>query len=272
MKVISYSIFQKCPDWEFKFYLRGLYFNVRMNRLIYPGWRTFITYDYNLPKRCVDFIWAVAVKFNCILVARSTDSVCEAMLWRMIPVLHSLDMKDGTADATHVICRDADALTTYREAQAVQEWVDSGLGFHSISDNQAHSLPMMGGMVGFKVDHFKATFPHWDSFEKMISGQDLSKRGSDQDFMMKHIYPKAKGNMVGHFFKGCREVVKITRQTAESQIPGVSSKLWESNLCPAFIGAAGVNEMETLRFFKRFDKNDYSEFEKQFPQICHWVA
>jgi hypothetical protein len=129
----------------------------------------------------------------------------------------------------------------------------------------------MGGMVGFKVDHFKATFPHWDSFEKMISGQDLSKRGSDQDFMMKHIYPKAKGNMMGHFFKGCREVVKITRQTADCQLPGVSPKLWESNLCPAFIGAAGVNEMETIRFLKRFDKNDYSDFEKQFPDICHWA-
>lgn len=260
MKVISYSIFGDPASFEFPFYLRGLYFNARMNRLIYPDWQTwvFTTEDlYDEHQRCFS-----GPLFSHIHLLPEKP-LCESMLWRMRPLFQS--------DVTHVICRDADAITTYKEAQAVQEWIDSGLGFHGITDNPAHSLPMMGGMVGFKVDHFNAEFPQWTSFEDMIKGHDLSKRGSDQDFMMKKIYPFAKPNMMGHFFDGCKEKVRITKYTVGNQIPGVDSKLWESNLTCRHIGSPGVVEMETLRFFQRFDKTDYSEFEKQFPEIFYWT-
>lgn len=264
MKVISYSIFGDPVSFEFPFYLRGLYFNARMNKLIYPGWETVAVVSESVLGKYLPLLKALPVEY---IYSLPDAPLCESMLWRMWPILWS----DCYPQATHVICRDADAITTYKEAQAVQEWVDSGLGFHGITDNPAHSLPMMGGMVGFKVDHFKQTFPQWTSFEQMIKGQDLSKRGSDQDFMMKKIYPFAKDNMMGHFFEGCREKVKITNHVAGKQIPGVDPKLWESNLCARMIGAPGVVEMETLRFFQRFDKTDYSEFERQFPDIFYWA-
>lgn len=262
MKVISYSLFGDQDSFEFPFYLRGLYFNVRMNRLIYPGWETCIMISESIKEKVMPFLLKLPIRFISVM---PDAPLCEAMLWRMKPIF----WKDEVV--THVICRDADAITTYKEAQAVQEWVDSGLGFHGITDNPAHSLPMMGGMVGFRVDHFRQTFPQWTSFEEMIKGHDLSKRGSDQDFMMKKIYPFAKDNMMGHFFDGCRENVKITKHTAGKQIPGVDSKLWESNLTCRHIGSPGVVDFETLRFFKRFDKMDYSAFEKEFPEICYWV-
>lgn len=260
MKVISYSIFGDPDSFEFPFYLRGLYFNARMNRLIYPGWETWITAEESIYKQYKSFF--LKGPFRRITVFDDAP-LCESMLWRMYPLYDR--------EVTHVICRDADAITTYKEAQAVQEWVDSGLGFHGITDNPAHSLPMMGGMVGFKVDHFKAEFPQWTSFEQMIKGHDLSKRGSDQDFMMKKIYPFAKPDMMGHFFEGCKEKVKITKYTAGNQIPGVDPKLWESNLTCRHIGSPGVVDFETLRFFHRFDKTDYSEFERQFPEIFYWA-
>jgi hypothetical protein len=266
MKVISYSIFDKTAEpFELGFYLRGLYFNARMNRLIYkdPTWMTCVHVGESLFDRHTKFFEELEKYLYVRTFLQSDAPICESMLWRMRPIFYE--------NCSHIICRDADAITTYKEAQAVQQWVDSGLGFHGITDNPAHSLPMMGGMVGFKVDHFKAEFPQWTSFEEMIKGQDLSKRGSDQDFMMKKIYPFVKTNMMGHFFDGCKEKVKITHHTTGNVIPGVDSRLWESNLTCRHIGSPGVVEMETLRFFKRFDKTDYSEFEKQFPDIFYWA-
>lgn len=260
MKVISFSLFGDPSSFEFPFYLRGLYFNARMNRLIYPEWKTWVFVEDSVFQRHREFLEAIPVD---IIAPLDKAPLCISMLWRMYPIF-----EDGIS---HVICRDADAITTYREAQAVQEWVDSGLGFHGITDNPAHGLPMMGGMVGFRVDHFKATFPEWTSFEEMIKGHDLSKRGSDQDFMMKKIYPKAKDNMMGHFFDGCREKVKITTRSVQSQIPGVDPRLWESGLTCRHIGSPGVVDFETLRFFQRFDKTDYSEFEREFKEICYWA-
>jgi hypothetical protein len=271
MKAISYSIFKAdCQPFEFMAYMRGLYFNARMNKLIYPEWQTMAFVSSEVLEKYYNFF--VGLKMVHIFESDNNDPLCKGMLRRMEPVFLSIDPSDGFHDTiTHVICRDADAITTYKEAQAVQEWIDSGLGFHGITDNPAHGLPMMGGMVGFKVDHFKQTFPEWTSFEQMIKGHDLSQRGSDQDFMMKKIYPKAKDNMMGHFFDGCREKVKITTRTVQSQIPGVDPKLWESGLTCRHIGSPGVVDLEVLRFFSRFNKSaEYDDFEKQFPEICYW--
>jgi hypothetical protein len=126
-------------------------------------------------------------------------------------------------------------------------------------------------MIGIKPEAIRYLFPKTKDFTGFIKGVDLSTRGSDQYFMMRHIYPKAQEMMMGHFFEGCRERVFFTKNSVTGQIPGVESKLWESNLTCRHIGSAGVVEMETLRFFKRFDKTDYSEFEKEHSEILYWA-
>jgi len=267
MKVIAYSIFSApCEKFEFMSYLRGIYFNWRMNNLIYPGWKMYVTISRSIQNSEYNSFF-LNLKANGVWVDLHEDAVlCRSMLERMYPVIMS-----ESVGITHVICRDADAITTYKEAQAVQEWIDSGLGFHSITDNQAHSLPMMGGMIGFRTDIFRQLFPQWKSLDYMTKRWNLTQRGSDQQLLMADIYPKAKDNMIGHFFQGCSEKVKILRTSVSNQILGVDPKLWESNLTCRHIGSAGVVDMEVLRFFKRFDKTDYSEFEKEHSDICYWA-
>ena len=264
MKVISYSIFGDPASFEFPFYMRGLYFNARMNKLIYPEWRTAVAVEISVFEKYQSFFSALEQKFRALPFVMRPAPLCESMLWRMAPIFYY--------DTSHVICRDADAITTYKEAQAVQEWIDSGLGFHGITDNPAHTLPLMGGMCGFRVDHFKQTFPEYDTFEKLVAGSDLKNHGSDQNLLMKKIYPKAKGNLLVHSFSGYNRTdeVKLVRQSANGIVAGVSPKLWESNLTCRHIGSPGVVDFETLRFFKRFDKTDYSDFEKEFKDICYW--
>lgn len=270
MKYISYSLFGNPDSFEFKWYLRGVYFNIRMNALLYPGWTTNVNietkiwYKYETLFKSLTSIIPWSVKFHDVAPK------CTSMLWRLSEMFEG-DYSNPQWNATHIICRDADAITTYREAQAVQEWVDSGLGFHGITDDPAHTIPIMGGMCGFRVDHFKQTFPEYDTFEKLLGKDNLKDHGSDQNLLMKKIYPKAKGNMMGHFFQGCKEQVKITKHSVSSQIPGVSPKLWESNLCARMIGSPGVVDFELLRFFKRFDNNPkFDAFERQFPDIMYW--
>lgn len=262
MKVISYSLFGDPNSFEFPFYLRGIYFNARMNTLLYPAWETYI-HDDGHPS-VLHFFSEMRHVLKVSVIPNNYKDRCTSMLWRLKPLFYN--------GVTHVIARDADAITTYREAQAVQEWVDSGLGFHGITDDPAHTIPIMGGLCGFRVDHFKQTFPEYDTFEKLVSGSDLRNHGSDQNLLMSKIYPKAKSNMMGHFFQGCKEQVKITKHSVSKQIPGVSPKLWESNLTCRMIGSPGVVDFELLRFFNRFDNQQkYSDFEKQFPEIFYWA-
>lgn len=250
MKVISYSIFRApCEKFEFMAYMRGLYFNARMNRLIYPDWETWIhveesvynehaTYFQRMPIHRIEFL--------------PSAPLCESMLWRMRPLF-----VDGV---THVLCRDADAITTYREAQLVNTWMFSADAVHAILDNPSHD-GLMGGMIGVKPNFIKNYFGTW---EGMINGYDLTKRGSDQNLLNQRLLPKIKNTVMFSVATG-------NTGTAWPKVPHIDQALWESNLTCRHIGSAGVVDLELLRFFKRFDKTDYSEFEKEHSDIMYWA-
>ena len=268
MKIISYALFGDPNSFEFPFYLRGIYFNARMNKLLYPGWDTWVHTTHTIRSDYKEFFDGLMDIANVGISLGNEAPKCEAMLWRMIPLF----TPKAVALPTHVICRDADAITTYREAQAVQEWVNSDLGFHGITDDPAHTIPILGGMCGFKTDVFHTTFPEYNTFAKLVAGANLKDHGSDQNLLMKKIWPKAQRNMMGHFFQGCKVDVAKVRNSVSNQIPGVDPKLWESNLTCRMIGSPGVVDFELLRFFKRFNPNPaFDEFERKFPQIMYWV-
>jgi hypothetical protein len=249
MKLITYSLFNgKKERFEKLSYIRGFYFNVRMNRLIYPEWRTHLNIDQATYSEYKSFFDSFGIIIN---VMPYTPDLCEGMLWRMKPIWMPF--------VTHVLCRDADAITTYREAQLVSFWESSNDTVHAILDNPAHG-GLMGGMVGFKTEYFKKIFHSW---EEMVIGSRLSTHGSDQNLLNGKVLPKVKDKVIWSNATGLDG-------NAWPKVPGIDPRLWESNLTCRHIGSAGVVEMETLRFFKRFDKTDYSEFEKEHSDICYW--
>jgi hypothetical protein len=171
-------------------------------------------------------------------------------------------------DVSHILCRDADAITTYREALTVQEWLESGKRCHAINDNRAHG-GLMGGMVGFDTAWFKACMEA-SSWEGLISSWDLTQRGSDQNWMNQKVLYRIKDEL---YFSGSYTANHhIPDQYSQAQLPQVDPKLWESNLISSFIGAPGFNEMEALRFFKRFEKEPtkYVQIENEYPKLFHW--
>lgn len=257
MKLISYSLFNApCEQFEKMCYLRGFYWNARMNNLIYPDWRTHLEVQriiYDEFKELFD--WLVENNNLSLTINEESPALCEGMLWRMKPI--------WTQDVSHVLCRDADAITTYKEAQYIQDWLESGIAVSSIHDNPAHG-GLMGGMVGFDTASFKA-LTGLNCFNDMIANHDLSQRGSDQHLLNGQILSQISHvvNTYGRDFEMGKQLKKL---------PLVDVRLWESNLTCRHIGSAGVVEMETIRFFKRFDEYQwkFDVIEKQFPKIFHW--
>jgi hypothetical protein len=260
-KILSYSLFGDPSSFEFGFYLRGVYFNARMNRILYPGFITNVFYDERLENDYFGFFEGIKDILGDSFYHREvgqSNKRCEAMLWRMIPLFST---------TTHVICRDLDSVSTYREANCVYDWLQSGLPYHAINDNDAHA-GLMGGMVGFRSEDFKRD-TGYTYFEQMIQGQDLKKHGSDQNFMNKHIHPKIKDGLFMHKLKG--QGIEAKRIETRTPTGFVNQKLWVSDLISRYIGSAGVIDFELLRFFKSFDDNPkFDEFEKKFKNICYW--
>ena len=265
MKLICHSLFDhsSAEPFEKRSYLRGFYFNLRMNLMLMPDWRTHLEVDeatYN--EYSVLFNW-LKENANLNLQVNPNDTqLCRMMLWRLKPIF--------LQDVSHVLCRDTDSLTTYREALVTQAWLESGKKCCALNDNRAHS-GMMGGMVGFDTAWIKACM-EVNSWDQLVSGWDLSQRGSDQHLLNQKFLPRIKDDL--YFAGSYTSGIKIPDAYSQEPLPQVDPKLWESNLCISFIGAAGFNEFETIRFFKRFDIENWkwAAIENQYPKLFHWRA
>lgn len=263
-KLICYALFDaEKENFERLAYVRGFYFNARMNNLIYPDWRTHVELDKVVYTRYQGlFDWLRANNNLSMHINDTSPELCEGMLWRFKPLF--------TIDVSRILCRDADSITTYREAQCVQEWIQSDLGAHAINDNPAHG-GLMGGMVGFDSAKLKARMK-WNAWDQVIKGGNFSQHGSDQNYMNRVVHPKISGDLFMHNLAGAGCQAARTSTSASSPLPQVNKALWESDLTCRHIGSAGVVELETLRFFKRFDVENwkYEPIEREYPKLFPW--
>lgn len=292
MKAISYSLFgygkARNPScFDFSSYLRGLMLCLRFNRLIYPEWQTILETDqttYNANKNIFEPLEKSGVLI--IEINRDNAALCEAMLWRLRPIYRT--------DVTHLLCRDLDSPSVYREAQAVQHWMSHHTkAIHAITDSVSHDIALLGGMIGMNCGDFRhrtSTYLFKDLMDLCLI--DLSVKGSDQTFLNQTIYPffghKGSDSITQHYFKGhgntflsdyhtciCwREAVAVGHKrechlNVELSIP---QELEDSNDCVQHIGSAGYNETATMRWINKH-KNEFKdliEIEKQYPNIFYW--
>lgn len=262
MRVISYSLFGDPSSFEFNWYLRGAYFNIRMNRILLPEFHTIIHTTPELIEKYYSF-WQGLGQLNKKLTIQEQDNNpqrCEGMLWRMIPLFEeSIEL---------VLCRDLDSVITYREALCIYEWLSRKEAFHAINDNSSHAA-LMGGLTAFKSNEFRQA-TKYKSFAEMIKGLDLSQHGSDQNFLNKSVLPKISNNLLLHKLSGagCTASTTLTRVPPSGPI---DKKLWTSDLVSRYIGTAGVIEFELMRFFRSMDPDPKCDsFEKLFPTLFYW--
>lgn len=293
MKCISYSLFgyglkkQLDPNgFAFPSFMRGFMINVRLARLLFPDWQIVLHTD-RLTYDAFDVLFdnaGIDVKIE------NPAPLCLAMLWRMKPIFEKKDDED-VWKYTHVICRDTDSPLTYRDAQAVQYWINRDKAVHAITDSVSHNLPMLGGMIGFRPDYFTERVGQtWEDMMAMGNGIDFKRKGSDQTFLNNYIYPKfatpGSDSITQHYFLGhgktflsdfrtctCPSTVGHDSHCINNTELPLHASLIESNSICGHIGAAGWYETATFKFLRKFKHRyeDLYELEQNYPDIFGWV-
>lgn len=290
MKVIVYSLFgaerARHPDsFDFASYLRGLMINIRMNRLLFKDWKISLQTDHATYAEWGKLFDKIGIEVE---VHQNNVPLTLAMLWRMRPIF---EFKDGYPKYEYVLCRDLDSPPTYREAQAVKYWMDRDKAAHAINDSVSHTIPMLGGMIGFRPRYFydMVGVRTWrDLINKSL--EDWERKGSDQTFLNKVVYPcfaqQGKESIVQHAFKGlpntflseyktcqCDSVVGHASNCPNNTEVDLHYDLSESNNVCGHIGASGFYSTALFRFLRKYkDKfEDLIEIEKQWPIVFNWT-
>lgn len=287
---ISYSLFgynreRYANCFDFSSYLRGVHLNIRFNRIIYPGWKTILNLDhatYNSPyKKIID--WHISKGYLEINICPDNEKLCKAMLWRLKPIF---DYDHPNFRYTHILCRDLDSIATYREAQMVQQWMEENKTIHCITDSVSHNIPMLGGMCGFMPGYFNGRMGlqkdpqyKWDELLAMADDIDYSRKGSDQDFLNRVVYPKCSESSTEHFIKGMPHNLAEGNgrhySVSNVDVVGVDRKYEQTNLLAGHCGASGFYEAPTMKFLYWEDpyKEDYAELEtmEEFRHIFYWA-
>jgi hypothetical protein len=290
MKAISYSLFgydraRHKDCFDFNSYLRGLHICIRFNRILYPEWVNVLNIDsntYNSPYKPI-FDWHVSKGWLKLNICPDNEPLCKAMLWRLKTVFSYVH---PNWEYTHVICRDLDSISTYRESQMVEQWVREDKTIHCITDSVSHTIPMMGGLVGFRPGYLndrlqlasRSLEKIWDNLIALAPDIDFKRKGSDQDFMNRVIYPKCSDHATEHFIKGMPHNLiegNGRHYLVDKDITIlVDPKFEETNLLAGHAGAAGFYEAPTMKFLHYSDPfmNEYQELESmpEFAQIFYW--
>lgn len=272
-KVISYSLFgynkpkqQNC--FIFNDYLRGLVLNIRLARLLYPDWVVRVHVDHETNEGLKHIFERLPIE----VIVLNPEPLTKAMLWRMLPIFDR--------NVEYVICRDLDSPLTYREAQAVHQWVNSECVVHTITDSVSHGIPMLGGMIGFWAKYFTdyTKISSWKVFSSIGITLNFNVKGTDQDLLNRFIYPyfanPKKSSIMQHYVLGMPNTFLPNYFNHIPDIDiGLPLELKESNDTCGHIGAAGYYVPPMMNFMhKHRDKfNDIREVEKDYPEIFYWT-
>ena len=163
-----------------KKYLAGAIENARLVRHIYPGWTLRFYVDSSVPEAVIQQLRQLKADVRMMSDAEGMYG----LFWRFLAA-------DDPGFARWMV-RDADSRLSYRERRAVDEWIDSGLPFHTMRDHPGHRRPIMGcafgGVRGALVN-----------MEKIIAAWPTKGKYADDESMLAEvIYPLVKESMLVH--------------------------------------------------------------------------
>lgn len=179
MNAVSFAL--HLPDSERADYLQKcLPKSIASARRTYPEATIILHHDSTVPKEFllladVTQRWPLALDVSC-------------MFWRFATV--------GSSDYDAVLVRDADSICGAREGAAVADWLESGLGFHTMHDHIAHTARVMGGMWGARRDAFPYDFQHLVRW--WIKHKGPFDYDADQWFLSRYVWPYAERNGIHH--------------------------------------------------------------------------
>jgi hypothetical protein len=175
MRIVSFSLWGSNP-----LYCRGILDNLDILPKFYPGWQCFVFVCVGTPEVFVNDIQ----KSGGTVIMTVPQGKWSGLFHRFYPAA------DPTVE--RFISRDTDSRFTTREVCAVNEWIESGLPFHIMRDHRHHDIQILGGMwgcVGGFIPNIINLINEWPEHDK---------KGTDQFFLRKEIWPLAKNCHIAH--------------------------------------------------------------------------
>ncbi|CAL4107631.1 unnamed protein product [Meganyctiphanes norvegica] len=143
-QVVAYSLFGKFPNE----YSDAIHLQAESIKELYPGWVMRVYHDLDLTLETMQ-------RWMCDLECRYPHlDFCDI---NNLPVLGDISSTAGSSWRVAVMgdllvhqyaVRDLDSPIFQREADAVQEWIESKQCYHLMHDNHAHRAPVLAGLWG----------------------------------------------------------------------------------------------------------------------------
>ena len=177
-QVISFSLYGK----EMRF-LVGAIKNAELAQRFFPGFTVRYYYGKSVPKWVISTL-LVFPHVELIKVDDTENSI--ARTWRFMACT------DKNVDV--VLSRDVDARLSLREAEAHQEFMESGFNFHIIRDHPiGHQYLISAGMFAMK------TAAYGDLMHKELLAHEFNDEYmADQNFLNHKIYPQIAHDCLFH--------------------------------------------------------------------------
>lgn len=258
-KVATYALFgNHVTHGTRQFYWDHLPALVRAHHNFYPDWelRIYVDSTYHEDRSRV---LRAYVKTDLVRAFYVEENVacCRSMLWRMLPVWEK--------DVAYVVCRDIDAMPCPKDVRAINQWIASGAAIHAINDNQQHTVVMMGGMVGFKVDSFmkKCPWPRWIDMIEAYEGLDKPSGGYDQMLMSDTIWNRYYPDICAHRFAGLGSDPALRAcytSVGNEPLDGLSEQLClEADVLMRHLGASSYDIPKAIDLFDKYGRPEVSQ-------------
>lgn len=243
---------------------------LRVHFAIYPPekYKMYIYHDASLSNNPYEKVLNTLHRMNIIKTRYVDEPVlkCRAMLWRMIPIWDD--------DVDYVFCKDADSIPTPKERKITEEFISSKYAVLGINDNPAHSIPLMGGMIGFNNKKFiaQSNIRTYGDFMRLshYSDDQWRSHGADQNYLNSYLLPKIRHNTLIHrVFDGAGAISNIScnLHTPRKKLHDINPIIDQlGDKCNNYIGACGyagplnveiykkINELGCATIFEFFDK------------------
>ena len=175
--VIAYSLWGDHP-----MYWTGALRNIEQVKKYFPDWICRFYIDDSSDKKLIESIKGDNVE---VILVNSKDSF-HGMFWRF--------WASEDEDVDIFLSRDCDSRFSDREVYAIKEWLESDKDFHIMRDHPYHTVPILGGMWGCRNGLMRKI-----ELIKMIeSWGQFQRKGIDQDFLGRCVYPLVINNSMEH--------------------------------------------------------------------------
>jgi hypothetical protein len=163
-------------------YLNGAIENIIYAKEVYPDWICRFYCHQSVPHSFIKQLIEHGGEVFVINDNKATININWVKLWRFYPC--------SEKNIEYIIFRDADSRLSYKEKNAVDEWIKSGKNTHILHDSEAHGAIIPAGMWGIKGGIIDDIYKLINNYLIDDLNNDCTKClwNSDQIFLEKYIW------------------------------------------------------------------------------------